>query len=138
MSDGQQIYDGFIPGRYPIDAYGDGGFRFAEMSHRGSIVILPSGIHAWRRDETAAVSRESLEQDFNLILDIIRQEAHEIDFLFVGTGNNVVLPTNTLKQKLIESGIRSDFMQTGSALRTYNSLFEEQRRIAMAVIAVQN
>ena len=31
----------------PIDAYGNGGFRFAGMSHKGSIMCLPSGIHAW-------------------------------------------------------------------------------------------
>ena len=35
------------PGRAPIDAYGGGGFRFAQMSHRGSILCLPSGIYAW-------------------------------------------------------------------------------------------
>ena len=35
------------PGRAPIDAYGNGGFRFADMSHRGSILCLPSGIYAW-------------------------------------------------------------------------------------------
>ena len=31
----------FYPGRAPIDAYGNGGFRFAGMSHRGSLLILP-------------------------------------------------------------------------------------------------
>ncbi|HWT30522.1 MAG TPA: hypothetical protein VN240_05780, partial [Propylenella sp.] len=35
------------PGRAAIDAYGNGGFRFADMSHRGSILALPSGIEAW-------------------------------------------------------------------------------------------
>ena len=30
-----------------IDAYGNGGFRFAGMSHQGSILCLPSGIHGW-------------------------------------------------------------------------------------------
>ena len=35
------------PGRAPIDAYGNGGFRFADMSHRGSILCLPTGIYAW-------------------------------------------------------------------------------------------
>src|SRR5581483_9295835 len=35
------------PGRAPIDAYGNGGFRFADMSHRGSLLCLPSGIYAW-------------------------------------------------------------------------------------------
>ena len=38
---------GFVPGRHIIDTYGNGGFRFAGMSHRGSILILPSGIRAW-------------------------------------------------------------------------------------------
>ena len=36
-----------FPRRAPIDAYGNGGFRFADMSHRGSILIVPSGIYAW-------------------------------------------------------------------------------------------
>ena len=27
-----------FPGRAPIEAYGNGGFRFADMSHRGSIL----------------------------------------------------------------------------------------------------
>ena len=40
-------YEGFVPGRHLLDAVGNGGFRFAEMSHRGSILILPSGIYAW-------------------------------------------------------------------------------------------
>ena len=35
------------PGRAAIDAYGNGGFRFAGMSHRGSILCLPSGVYAW-------------------------------------------------------------------------------------------
>ena len=36
-----------FPGRAPIDAYGNGGFRFADMSHRGSLLIVPSGIYGW-------------------------------------------------------------------------------------------
>ena len=39
MSDGR-LYDGFLPGRFPFDAYGNGGFRFADMSHRGSLLAL--------------------------------------------------------------------------------------------------
>jgi preprotein translocase subunit SecF len=43
------LHEGFVPGRFAIDAYGRGGFRFADMSHRGSILALPSGVHAWNR-----------------------------------------------------------------------------------------
>lgn len=43
MAKGIEIREAHFPGRAPIDAYGNGGFRFAEMSHRGSILCLPSG-----------------------------------------------------------------------------------------------
>jgi len=33
-----------LPQAAPIDAYGKGGFRFAGMSHRGSLLCLPDGI----------------------------------------------------------------------------------------------
>ena len=36
-----------LPKPAPIDAYGNGGFRFGGMSHRGSLLCLPSGIWAW-------------------------------------------------------------------------------------------
>ena len=32
-----------LPRRVPIDGYGKGGFRFGGMSHRGSLLCLPSG-----------------------------------------------------------------------------------------------
>ena len=64
MSSGSARY----PGLAPIDAYGNGGFRFAQMSHRGSILCLPSGIYAWpvstveEIDSAALVERD--EQTF--------------------------------------------------------------------------
>jgi len=39
--------DPHLPQAAAIEAYGKGGFRFAEMSHRGSILCLPSGIYGW-------------------------------------------------------------------------------------------
>ena len=54
------------PGRAPIDSYGNGGFRFAQMSHKGSILCLPSGIYAWERpelDALAAYARVFAESD---------------------------------------------------------------------------
>ena len=48
MAEGIVIREAHFPGRPPIDAYGNGGFRFAGMSHTGSLLILPSGIHGWR------------------------------------------------------------------------------------------
>ena len=38
---------GFLPGQHPIDGLGGFGFRFADMSHRGSLLALPSGLRAF-------------------------------------------------------------------------------------------
>lgn len=46
---------GFVPGRHKIDEYGGGGFRFADMSHKGSILALPSGVHAVAQDRKSVV-----------------------------------------------------------------------------------
>ena len=36
-----------LPRSAPIEAYGKGGFAFADMSHRGSLLCLPEAIWAW-------------------------------------------------------------------------------------------
>ena len=61
MAKGIEIREAHFPGRAPIDAYGDGGFRFAEMSHRGSILCLPSGIHGSKPSMPPVLTRADLE-----------------------------------------------------------------------------
>ena len=51
---------GFLPGQHPIDAYGEGGFKFGGMSHRGSLLALPSGVYAWEVATAAEVDEASL------------------------------------------------------------------------------
>src|SRR3954462_15049921 len=86
-----------FPGRAPIDAYGNGGFRFADMSHRGSILALPSGIHAWSATDAQALSAE----DFGRVL----AEADEIDLLLLGTGLDTVALAEALRWPLREANI---------------------------------
>jgi uncharacterized protein len=124
-----QIYDGFVPGRFPIDAYGKGGFRFAEMSHRGSLQALPSGLKAWEVREPSQLN----EAAFSDVL----AEAAEIELLLIGTGVNLAPLREPLLWHLRAAGIRIDVMQTGAAARTYNILLAEKRRVAAALIAVE-
>jgi len=131
-----QIYDGFIPGRHLIDSYGDGGFRFAGMSHKGSLLILPSGIRAWRLEENLSITRTVLSDFFAGIMPDITAEANDIDLLLIGTGKDIVLPAAGFREKFRDINVKIDLMQTGSALRTYNILFAENRRVAAALIAV--
>lgn len=78
MNTGIEIREAHFPGRAPIDAYGNGGFRFAEMSHRGSLLCLPSGIHGWDPVQPPILTVNDLE--------LILEQASDIEILLVGTG----------------------------------------------------
>ena len=124
--DGIAVRDAHFPGRAPIDAYGNGGFRFADMSHRGSLLCLPSGIYGW--NAPAAIDAASLSR----LLD----EAGGIEVLLVGTGPDLVPLAPALNQALREAGIVGEAMSTGAAVRTYNVLLAEGRAVAAALLAV--
>ena len=129
MAKGIEIREAHFPGRAPIDAYGNGGFRFADMSHRGSILCLPSGIHGWALEEGAPLSPDAFEW--------VIAEASAIEVLLVGTGSTLrPLPRET-REKLKAAGISADPMSTGAAVRTFNILLAEERAVAAALIAVE-
>ncbi len=117
-----------LPRSAPIDAYGKGGFAFADMSHRGSLLCLPDAIWAWPVTRAAAIDEHSLARVF--------AAANLIDTLIVGTGTDVWIAPNRLREALRAVHIGLDAMQTGPAIRTYNIMIGERRRVAAALIAV--
>ncbi|MBV8851142.1 MAG: hypothetical protein JOZ16_16335 [Methylobacteriaceae bacterium] len=119
---------GFIPGAHPIDAYGVGGFSFAGMSHRGSILALPSGIRAWDVADPLRIDAASLAPVFD-------EAEGAIEHLLVGTGTHFVPMAAALRRALRARGIVGEPMATGAAARTYNILLGEKRRVAAALIA---
>lgn len=128
MGKGIEIRDAHFPGRVPIDAYGNGGFRFADMSHRGSLLCLPSGIRGWDVAEGDPLDVDKFRQ----VLD----ETADIEVLLVGTGRDIQPIPPELKAQLRQTGIVSDPMNTGAAVRTYNVMLAESRAVAAALIAV--
>ena len=119
---------GFLPGRHPIDAYGGGGFRFGEMSHRGSLLLVPGGVHAWSATRPEEIDQRSLHQVF--------AEASAIELLLIGTGVDPAFLSPSLLASIRRAGPRVDAMPTAAAARTYNVLLAENRRVAAALIAV--
>ena len=117
-----------LPRSAPIEAYGKGGFAFADMSHRGSLLCLPDAIWPWpvmRPDEIdpgLAAARLCF--------------GRSIDTLIIGTGSDVWLPASDLREALRAVKVVLDVMQTGPAIRTYNIMMGERRRVAAALIAV--
>src|SRR3569623_143371 len=112
---------GFDPCQAPIEGYGNGGFRFAEMSHRGSLLCLPTGMHAWDAKLAAEISRENLQPVF--------AAADQIDDLLVGLGTEITGFDKALRQELRERGIIVEAVATGGAVRTYNILLSENRAV---------
>jgi uncharacterized protein len=117
-----------LPRSAPIEAYGKGGFAFAGMSHRGSLLCLPDAIWAWPVTTPREIDEYSLQRVF--------AAANGIDTLIVGTGTEVWLPPRGLRDALRALRVTLDAMQTGPAIRTYNIMIGERRRVAAALIAV--
>jgi uncharacterized protein len=115
-----------FPGRAPIDAYGNGGFRFAGMSHRGSILCLPSGIHAWEPPQPPDLPS----------LAPALAEASDLSLLILGTGRRNELPPADVRRAFAQTGLALEAMDTGAACRTYNVLLAEGRPVGAALVAV--
>lgn len=128
MAQGTVIRAAHFPGRAPIDAYGNGGFRFADMSHRGSILCLPSGVYGWEPADPAAITADDLAK--------VIAEAGPIGILLVGTGPTLRPLSADLRAALKAAGISADPMSTGAAVRTYNVLLAEDRAVAAALLSV--
>lgn len=115
---------------YPaqIEAYGAGGFRFAGMSHRGSLLCLPNGIWAIDIDAPDAIGETELT--------LVVASTPPIEHLLIGTGRNPWLMPEPLRARLRTQGIVGETMSTRAAVSTYNLLLAEGRRVGALLVAV--
>ena len=116
-----------LPLRVPVDGYGKGGFRFGGMSHRGSLLCLPSGLWAWPVTQTAEIDEAALASVF--------AEASEIDLFLLGSGSDRWVMPDALQGRFRELKINVEVARTGSAVSTYNILLGEGRRVGAGLIA---
>ena len=122
----------FVPGRHAIEAYGGGGFRFAGMSHVGSILATPRGISAVAAASIAEVDDGALAP----LIAELEAAPGAVELLVVGTGAGPARLPEGLIGRLRASGLRFEAMATGPAARMYNVLVDEGRRVAALLIAV--
>lgn len=115
---------------YPttIDAYGKGGFRFGNFSHRGSLLCLPSGIWAWPVARPQDIDEVALAPVFAV--------ANEVGLVLLGTGREGWAMPPELCAQFARRALAVEVSRTSSAVSTYNILFGEGRRVAAALIAV--
>lgn len=92
--------------------------------------MLPSGIYAWDAIDFSTLGIEH----FNAVFS----QAETIEFLLLGCGSNLQIPTQEIRDAFEAHDVGLEFMDTGAAVRTYNVLLAEKRAVAAALIAVEN
>ncbi|MDQ0512316.1 Mth938-like domain-containing protein [Ancylobacter amanitiformis] len=117
-----------LPYQVPIDGYGRGLFHFAGMASEGSVLALPSGVHAW-----APVVAEDIDA---AALQRVIDQADRIELLIIGTGADPWAIPDALRWRLRDVGISVDAMPTRAAASTYNVLLGEGRAVACALLAL--
>jgi uncharacterized protein len=117
-----------LPHAAQIEAYGKGGFRFAGMSHRGSLLCLPDGIWPCPAKEPSDITAAALA--------LVFAGVPPVDHCLIGAGRDLWPLPKDLRARFAAQGIAVETMATGAAVRTYNILLGERRRIAALLIAV--
>jgi uncharacterized protein len=117
-----------LPRPAAIEAYGNGGFRFGGMSHRGSLLCFPDGIWAWPVTRVSEITLAALQPAFD--------RADQLDFFLIGGGRDPFVLPERLRTRFREASLTVDATATGAAVRTWNILLAEGRRVGAALIAV--
>ena len=118
-----------LPTPVTIDAYGNGGFRFGAMSHRGSLLCLPDGIWAWPVTSITELTEAALAPVF--------ERAQMLDMFLIGAGRDPYALPEPLRARFRAMSISVDCLGTGPAAQTYNILLGEKRRVGAGLIAVE-
>ncbi len=98
------------------------------MSHRGSLLCLPSGIWAWPLTQSEDITELTLKPVFDVATDI--------GLFLIGTGQTPRHLPAPLQMQFHALKISVEVMRTGTAVSTYNILLGEGRRVAAGFIAV--
>jgi uncharacterized protein len=129
MADGVKPDAPHLPYPVTIDAYGNGGFRFGGMSHRGSLLCLPDGIWAW--------PVRSVNELTEAVLAPVFERAPALDLFLIGAGRDPYALPEPLRARFRALSISVDCLGTGLAAQTYNILLGEKRRVGAGLIAVE-
>ncbi len=111
-----------------IDHYGDGGFRVGGERYEGSLIVAPEQVWPWIISDIAQLTAESVAA--------VLAADPPIVLLLIGCGTRVERVPHAVRKALRARSIIVDGMETGAACRTYNVLMAEERRVAVALIAI--
>jgi len=113
-------------GKQVITGYGAGQFKIAGEVFTTSMLVFPDRTVKWDMTPQKTISVESLQ--------VVLEEEGEIDILLIGAAKHQLALPPMIRGALKEVGIGLEVMDTGAAVRTYNVLLAEGRRVAAALV----
>lgn len=115
-------------GQNLIRAYAPGSVTINNVAHTRSLIVTPEQVIDW----PPASFAEILAVHFD-VLAAMRPEV-----VILGTGTKLQFPSPRLTRALVEANIGLEVMDTGAACRTYNILMSDGRRVAAALLMIEN
>ena len=115
-------------GQQLINGYGDGGFRVSGQRYEGNILIFTDATKGWDIEDINELKTDHLK-------DVLEADP-KVEILLIGCGENMAFIDEGLRNTFRANGTTIDSMDTGAAVRTYNVLLLEGRRVAVALMAV--
>ena len=112
-----------------IEAYGGGGFRIEDVRYEGSVLILADVVRPWPVASLADLKPEHFDA-------VVAAGPAVAEFALLGLGSAMAPPPRAVREALAAARVGLEVMDTPSAIRLYNVLAKEGRRIAAALIAV--
>ena len=113
-----------------IEAYGAGGFRTDDGGRtEGSILILDDVVRPWPVASLADLTPAHFDA-------VLAAGPAVVEFALLGLGPAMAPPPRAVREALAAARIGLEVMDTPSAVRLYNVMAKEGRRIAAALIAV--
>jgi len=108
-----------------IEAFGAHGFRIEGVRHERSVLILRDEVSSWSGDLTT----ESLAE-------VIATDRADLEFVILGVGPTMQPPPKALREAMSQAGIGLEVQTTPEAVRLYNLMAQQGRRVAAALVAV--
>lgn len=108
-----------------IEAFGAGGFRIEGVRHEGSVLILRDAASGWSGEMTAEA-----------LADVLACDRADLEFVILGVGASMQPPPKALREAMAKAGVGLEVQTTSEAIRLYNLMAQQGRRVAAALVAV--
>lgn len=114
-----------------INSYDNQGFVISGQNYHGSVIVFSDNVTSINLNDISSLNIQMLAPLENV--------TPHIDLLIFGFSNAIEKELDlSIKDYLINKKIYLEFMETGSACRTYNLLLAEERSVAALLLPCKN